>query len=144
LHAHAFALPAWYGLTLTLLVCGSAFLVGGRPERLAAGALVLGWVATLLLRDPRWAGPQWGGLAVDAAFFAALVGIALTSSRYWPLFAAAFQLLAVLTHAARILDPSVRGWAYATAGVIWTQLVLVAIGVGVYNRWRERRLAAAA
>ena len=63
----------------------------------------------------------------------------MRTPRYWPLVAAAFELLCVVTHVARIIDPGVMAWAYATAQVIFTQLVVVAIGVGVWNHWRETR-----
>jgi hypothetical protein len=128
-------------MVLTALVCGGAFWKGDREQQIAAGGLLLGWVFTLLLRDPRWQGAQWGAFAVDVAFLALLVALALTTRRFWPLAAAAFQLLAVVTHTARVLDASLGGWAYATAEVIWTQLVLVAMGVGVWNSWRGRRQA---
>jgi hypothetical protein len=141
LHSHAYALPAWYGLLLTGVVCGTAFWKGGREERLVAGALVLCWIATILLRDPRWRGAQWGAFGVDIVFLLILTAVALRSRQYWPLAAAAFQLLAVVTHAARTLDSALGGWAYATAGIIWTQLVLVALATGVWGTWRSSRPA---
>jgi hypothetical protein len=136
---HAYALPPWYGLTLTALVCGAAFWKGGRDEQFAAGGMLLGWLATLVLRDPRWLGIQWGALGADIFFLAVLLAIALRTERYWPLAAAAFQLLAVVTHVARMVDHGLNGWTYATAGIIWTQLVLLALGVGVWGAWRARR-----
>jgi hypothetical protein len=120
-------------------VCGAAFWKGGREEQVTAGALLLGWVATLLFRDPHWLGAQMGALVVDALFFALMVAIALRSDRYWPIAAAGFQLLAIMTHGARMADPAVRGWAYATASILWTQLVLIALGVGVFGSWLESR-----
>ncbi|MGH6884268.1 MAG: hypothetical protein ACREFM_25325 [Hypericibacter sp.] len=137
--AHAYALPAWFGLALTTAVCGSAFWKGGREEQAAAGAFLLAWVGTLIVRDPHWLGAQMGAFVIDILFLAVLTAIALRSPRYWPIAAAAFQLLAVLTHAARMADPAVRGWAYATASILWTQLVLIAMGVGVFGSWRESR-----
>lgn len=138
MHAYL-TLPPWFGLVLTAVVCGGAFWKGGAEEKGAAGALLFCWVATLVLRDPRWGGTQWGGFAVDVGFLAILGAISLRSVRFWPLFATAFQLLAVLTHAARVIDPQLQPWAYATAGVIWTQLVLWSLGVGVWNAWRAAR-----
>jgi hypothetical protein len=35
-----------------------------------------------------------------------------------------------------MIDPGVRAWGYATAQVIFTQLVIVTIGVGVWGTWR--------
>jgi hypothetical protein len=126
-------------LALMAAVCGAAFWKGDREEQVTAGALLLGWVATLLFRDPRWLGAQTGALVIDALFFAMMVVIALRTTRYWPIFAAAFQLLAIVTHGARIADPAIRGWAYATASILWTQLVLIALGIGVIGTWLEAR-----
>jgi hypothetical protein len=135
---HSYALPPWVGLAITVVVCGSAFWKGDREQQAAAGGLVLSWVATLLLRDPRWLGTQWGAFGADTVLLGLLGAIALRSRRYWPLAAAAFQLLCVLTHVARLVDPGVHAWAYATGQVIWSQLVFFALGVGVWNTWRAR------
>jgi len=110
---------------------------------MAGVAFLLGWGVTLLLRDRTWVGTQWGTLAVDIAFLLVVGWIALQSRFYWPIWATGFQLLGVVTHVARMLDRTVGAWAYVTAGIIWTQLVLIALGVGVFNRWRERRQPAA-
>ena len=130
-------------MTVALTVCVAAVLLGGREEKLAALAFLISWAATLLLRDRSWVGMQWGGLFADLGLFLAFFGIALRSSRYWPIWAAGFQLLAVVTHGARLIDPNLGAWAYITAGVIWTWLVMAAMAVGVYECWRERRDPAA-
>jgi hypothetical protein len=144
LNLTAYALPPWFGLTLTIIVCGSAFWKGGREEQVAAGGLLMSWLITLVLRDHRWAGMQWGAFAADFANLALLTAISIRTKRYWPLVAAAFQLLCVMTHVARMIDPGVHGWAYATGQVIFTQLLLVTIGVGVWNTWRAQVRATAA
>jgi hypothetical protein len=132
----------WFGITLTVVVCAGAFLKGGREEQLVAGGLLLSFAVTLAMRDRTWAGTQWAAFVSDTLLLALLTSIALRSRRYWPLAAAAFQLLCVSTHLARIVDPGVRAWAYATGQVIWSQLVFWALGVGVWNTWRrERQLA---
>ncbi|MBS0363254.1 MAG: hypothetical protein JSR98_17905 [Proteobacteria bacterium] len=138
-----YVLPAWVGLAITIVVCGGAFWKGGREEQAAAGGLLLSWVATLILRDPKWLGPQWGAFAADSCLLLLLTAIALRSQRFWPLFAAAFQLLCVVIHFARILDPGVRAWAYATGQVIFSQWVFFAVGVGVFTHWRRDRQMAA-
>jgi hypothetical protein len=127
----------WFGITLTLVVCGGAFIKGDREQQLAAGGLLLSLAVTLAMRDRTWAGTQWGACVADTVLLGLLVSIALRSRRYWPLAAAAFQLLCVFTHLARIVDPGVRAWAYATGQVIWSQLVFWALGVGVWGTWRR-------
>ena len=121
-----------------MVVCGGAFWKGSREEQTAAGGLLLSWAATIALRDRSWIGTQWSAFTADTVLLLLLTAVAMTTKRYWPLFAAAFQLLCVMTHVARIIDPGVRAWAYATGQVIWSQLVFVAVGVGVWNTWRGR------
>ncbi len=137
--AHIFP---WFGITLTIAVCAGAFWKGDREEQLAAGALLLSTAITLATRDVNWIGTQWGAFIPDVALLGLLVVMSLRTSRYWPLAAAAFQLLCVLTHVARMTDPGVRAWAYATGQVIWSQAVFWALGVGVWNTWRHSREAA--
>lgn len=136
---HFAILQPWLGLAIFGAVCAFALWKGGAEERIAAASLLLGDVITLSFRDRSWEGTQWVGFGVDVAFLLVIGLIALRSKRYWPMAAAGFQLLGVVTHAARMIDSHVRPWAYITAGVIWSYAVLIALAVGAYNRWRERR-----
>jgi hypothetical protein len=138
LHLHAYALPPWFGVSLLFAVCGGALWKGRVEERAVAIGLLLAVAVTYVLRDPRWSGTQWAGFVADILLLALIVAVSLRSAKYWPLFAAAFQLLGVVTHTARMLDQTLGAWAYATAGVIFTQLVLVSLAVGTFNAWRAR------
>jgi hypothetical protein len=139
LHTHNYALPPWVGLAIMLIVCGGAFWKGGREEQLAAGGLLISDLTGVLFLDPRWLGPQWGAFAADTCLLVLLTWIALRTRRFWPLPAAAFQLLCVAIHVARLVDPGVRAWAYATGQVILSQWVFFAVGVGTFNTWRASR-----
>lgn len=111
---------------------------GGRDERLASYILLAGWGLTVLVARTRFAQTEWGILAVDAVLFAGLVAIALRSDRHWPLFAAGFHLLAIVTHIANVVDPGVGGWAYFTAEIIWGYLLVLSIGYGAWTAPRRR------
>lgn len=136
---HTFAAPPWIWVAAVTLVCGGAVWKGGRYERLAGGAIFVAWVATVAIASMRLWKPAWGVGVVDALLLVFLVVIALRSDRLWPIFAAGFHLLAVVTHVARLVDTRAGAWAYATAGVIFGYLLLSALGVGTYNVWRARR-----
>lgn len=125
---------------------GAAFLWGGRPERIGAAAVLAAWVASLVLAQwsHHWFEAQWGILAVDAVLFGVLLWLALRADRFWPLWACAFQLLGVVTHLAILADRSLTGRAYFVAAVIWSYLVLIALGVGAWNCRRRRRFSPAA
>lgn len=133
-----YQLPPWFGLTLTVVVCGAAFWKGARDEQVAAAGVVLSWLATLVLHDPHWIGPQWGAFGADVLLLFLIVAVALRSERYWPMVAAAFQLLCVTIHLARLFDPGVRAWAYATGQVIFTHFYLWTIAFAVWGTWRRR------
>lgn len=134
-------LPPWLGQLVTFVVCAAAFLKGDVEERLAAGGIVLNIAVTVAMRDYSWPHLQVAGFVVDILSFILLLAIALWSSKFWPLAAAAFQLLAVLTHVAKMVDPDLGQWSYITAIVIWTYLLMFALGVGVWNSWRARSYA---
>ena len=144
MQSHSYALPPWVGLALTFAVTGGAFWKGDREEKAAAAGMLVSWLITVVLRDPRWLGTQWGAFGADVALLALITFISIRTQAFWPLVAAAFQLLCVMTHVARMMDPGVHGWAYATAQIIFTQLYLLALGVGVVNTWRASRRRARA
>jgi hypothetical protein len=66
-----------------------------------------------------------------------LLWIALRSDRHWPMFAAGFALLLLLTHLASAADPTIGGWAYLTAGLIFSYLILAAIAYGAITAPRR-------
>ncbi|MCR5873963.1 hypothetical protein LRS10_07130 [Phenylobacterium sp. J426] len=123
-----------------MAVCAVAALRGRNEERLAAGGLLAGWALTMVAYRYQGHQVEWGILLIDVALLALLAWIALRSERYWPIFAAGFHLLAVVTHLARSADPSVTGWAYITAEIIWGYLLAFAIG---YGAWTAPRYAQA-
>jgi len=99
---------------------------------------LLSWFADALLKDHRFQGPQWAAFVSDTALFLLILFVAVRSAHYWPLFAAAFQLLEVVTHVASTIDRHLSAWAYITANVIWTYLILGSIAFGTWNAWRRR------
>lgn len=137
------AVPPWVGLALMALVCGLAAWRGGWEERTTAMAFMIAWMTTLLGRDQAWIGAQWGTLVVDLILLAFLLLVALRGDKYWPLFAAGFHLLSVVTHMARMVDAQVGAWAYATAAVIFSQMTVFALGAGMISillrDWRDSR-----
>lgn len=117
----------------------SAFALwrGGRTERVVAVANIAAWLVTIVVQNRHnWLDPQWGVFCVDVAFLVLLLWCVVRSSRLWILPAAAFQLLAVVTHAAILADDGVRAWTYMTALILWSYLVLITLGIGTYTYWR--------
>jgi len=135
------ALPSWLGPTVIILLCCCAVLKGGLEERLTAASLFINSNVTILLRDTSWPQVQLAGFVADVVSLVLLLAIALWSRKFWPLAAAAFQLLMVITHVAKMIDPNIGQWSYITAIVIWTYLLMISLGVGIWNSWRAQDYA---
>jgi hypothetical protein len=135
---HFLQLPHWTWDIVVQSVCAAALWQGSRSERIGAVIILGGWLGGVIVSRPGWWNSASGVVAIDAMALVGFVWLALRSPRYWPLWAAGFHLLAVVTHIARIIDPHVRPWAYVTAGILWGYLLVVALAVGVIGAWRER------
>ncbi len=135
-------LPTQIGAGLTVLVVAFAFLKGDEPERIAGGAYVLAWFASLLIQgDGTAGGTQWGLMAVDAIMLAVFVALAWKSQRTWPVWVSALQSLVVMSHILTLVDirPPVSAF-YAVINLSSTGILLV-IAIGTFWAWQERRAA---
>jgi hypothetical protein len=123
-----------------LAVCAFTYWRGGWPERVASTAMVVGSLASGLVENRSdWGATQWGDLVIDVAYLGLMLWLALRSDRYWPLWAAAFQLLSVVIYLARMADRRIGAHAPLSATVIWSYLILVTITIGAWLHWRRAR-----
>jgi hypothetical protein len=134
----------WTWTVYITLVSAAALWVGGLTERLGAAAIFFGWIASLVMARVGPNGHATGVAVVDLLLLLVLIALALKSPRYWPLWAAGFHLLAVVTHWMHRLDPSLGNWTYVTAGIIWGYLLVGALAFGTWGAWKERRQLARA
>jgi hypothetical protein len=135
-------LPTQIGAGLTVLVVAFAFLKGDEPERIAGGAYVLCWFASLLVQgDSTGGGTQWGLMGIDTIMLTVFVALAWKSRRSWPVWAAALQSLVVMSHILTLVDirPPVSAF-YAVINLASTGILLV-IAIGTFWAWQERRAA---
>lgn len=122
-------------LIATLALVAAAVWRAGRTEQAAALACLLATVGTAFLQNRADAESlQWGILTVDVAL---LVAVALASSKRWPLFAAAAQLLTTATHGADALEPEAGAWAVITVSYIAAVGVVLSVAAGVATARRE-------
>jgi len=119
-----------------IAVCLVAFLRGGQDERRASGVMLAAWAVSMVVDRTGYRETEWGIMAIDMAALIAFVVIALQSSRHWPMFAAGFHLLAILTHLARGVDDTVAPWAYFTAQILWGYLLAGSIAYGALTTRR--------
>lgn len=82
---------------------------------------------------------QWPIVWIDAALLAALLAIALKANRFWPLWVAAIQCLALAAHAARAFDADILPLAYwwIVGKLSYPMLVLLIIGTERHHRRRR-------
>ena len=128
------------GAILWLGVCAFAIAKGDRPERLAAGALVIAWLASLTLRsdfDP--SGSVWLVMAIDVTILVMMLGLGWKTDRTWPIWAAGFQAIAVLVHVVVLIDVRIRAIAYISANTIGSYGVLICVAAGAVHAWRTRQ-----
>lgn len=113
-----------------------AFRLGAWPERAAAlsflGMIVVDqyyhWLTGSVGFYDR---TDWGHVIVDSYMMASLLAIALWADRQWTLWAAAAQIIALLSHPIRLVSGAVDTVAYAilTRAPSWLQLALILAGV---------------
>ena len=124
--------PVQIGLMALLVITSLLTVIRGRtPERLAMVAVVIGSVLTPLVQN--WSdlsAPQWGIMAVDAACLAALVALTWRYDRPWLPWAAAFQLITVVTHVGYALNLDILSRAYLSTSYLLFFGVLGAIAWG--------------
>ena len=71
-------------------------------------------------------------------FFGLLV-LALRSDRFWPMWAAAFQLVGTMVHLGSMSQTGDFEWAYYVALTFWTFPVFIALMAGTWFEGRNRR-----
>ena len=122
-------------LKLLFLVVTLALVVvvttrGRSDERASAAVLILASLLSPLVSAHRFHAPELGVMLVDFAVLAWLVRTALTSDRYWPLWAAGFQVVGVMIHFARLVAPDIWVLAYSNAEIFWAYPVYFALMIG--------------
>ncbi len=141
----------WFGQAMLLVlinaaslfgISGYAFRYGGAAERYCAAILIIGSLASLAIVKAfhnHWHPASYYLLAVDGTALLALIAIALRSNRFWPIYAAAFQVPEVATHVATMVDPMIVPRAYALAQGFWIYPMLIALLIGTAGCRRRQR-----
>jgi hypothetical protein len=130
-----------FWLSLIGVTC-VAFAMGGQPERYGAIIIVSGSVATAILgANHSNQSPQFEIwlLFADSIALLAIGLLALFSTRYWPLWAASFHAIAVMTHFADLMIPNIVPKAYFVFQGFWVYPMFVALLLGCFGHWQTRR-----
>jgi hypothetical protein len=129
------------GVSALVGSCGIAWKWGGLDERLAAGGFFAATIATNLADTNAFVRTESGMMVVDILLFFGLLVLALRSDRFWPMWAAAFQLVGTMFHFASMTETGDFRWAYYIALAFWTYPVFIALGLGTWLEGRHRRSA---
>ncbi|BBD00803.1 hypothetical protein YGS_C1P2058 [Sphingobium sp. YG1] len=70
-------------------------------------------------------------MVVDLGTFIALLWLMLNSQRYWPIWAAACQLMTVLTHVVTLLLPDFSDRIYAGLSTVWVIPLMLFTIIGI-------------
>ncbi len=95
--------------------------------------MIFGSLSTLAVArafGTSWSGLEVGIFAIDIVGLFALLCLTIKSDRFWPMWATAFQLLAVTIHTAMMVDPQITPWAFGTGAVFWAYPMLLALAIG--------------
>lgn len=117
-----------------------ATVAGGTAERRAAAILITGWILTLLARRPfavRFTSLEFGILAVDLLMLAAIVVVAATSRRRWPVWMTALQLFSVIAHLVRAMYPATNWRGYQTLLAVNSWLIVALLAIATATRLRS-------
>jgi hypothetical protein len=126
-------------LSVIALTCVVAFRYGGTDERLAAIGFIVAVIASNMVSDSSYTHTEGGVLVVDVALFFGLLVLSLRSDRFWPMWAAAFQLVGTMVHFASMSQTGDFAWAYFVALIFWTYPVVIALLAGTWLEGRNRR-----
>lgn len=125
-----------------LLCAGYASVFGGNTGRIGSLIFMSAALLTALgtLWNPTWASTSYAVFAVDSGCLLALTALAMTSNRFWPIWAVGFQTVAVATHIATIWMPDLVPRAYQALLSFWSIPILWVMVSGTRkDRQYERR-----
>ncbi|PQZ82846.1 hypothetical protein CQ035_10105 [Brevundimonas sp. MYb46] len=130
----------YVGAAFVVAVGLFAFIKGGQPEKIGAGAFLFGWFASLMAQTAGgYFGVQWGVFALDVVMLIIFAAMVWKAPRSWPVWACALQLLAVTSHVMVMLNLRPPISAFYTVVNMTGYGIMLAIAIGTFWAWQERR-----
>ena len=129
-------------VVLLVSVCSYAFARGGQPERLTAAIFIVATAASVAASARELSPPgtlQVPILVIDIAVAIAIAPIMAFANRLWPMVIMAMQILSVLAHFIKLLDPTVNTVLYWIVNAVWAIPQVMILGVGVHRHVRRER-----
>jgi hypothetical protein len=137
-------LQALFVFTVVCVAGWLGYRRGGPPERMAA-MIIVGWIIAdaiyhLLFGPSGFDKVDPVHVVLDGAELAAIVWLALSANRTWPLWAAAAQVICVSGHLAVLAGPPGMRQAYWAMTQLPQYIQLTALLVGATAHARRVRL----
>lgn len=114
-----------------------AAMRGGRPERLGVAINLAGFAATtafrLLASDVGWAPGEIAVLAIDASVAGGFFWLGITTTRFWPIWAAGFAVADLFMSVCGALLPGIPLFDYHTGLGVYAYLALAALTLGTFR-----------
>lgn len=131
-------------LGVALVVCGLAIRFGEAPARRVGAVMLTAWICSLIVyrNNPRFA--DGGVMLIDGLVALFFIWESLRSRRLWTVVVAAFQLLAVASHLATVIDHRVTINTYKLSLAVWSHGILLVLALAVWRDWNARRARTAA
>jgi hypothetical protein len=131
---------------LMTLVCVTCLVIGEWEERLLGGLYGTACWASLAAATRLWREPQWTVGAIDLVYFLVTALVVWRSTKAWPVWAGAMQLLTLTTHLAYGLSEHRLGAdAYLTVLGLWSYGIVLCLTLGCgQGQLRARKRARAA
>lgn len=119
--------------TLTLIGCGYAVAVGGKDGLWASLSIVSASILTIPAErlGSLWASTELAVMIVDAGLFLSLYALALRSDRFFPIWIAGFQLIAVASHIGTMIAPAFAPKIYKALESVWAIPITLSMVIGI-------------
>lgn len=137
-----------FQIALLASVCLWAWRSGGKAERIGSAILLAMWclqmIAVFTFPARHFDRVDVVTLVVDLLGLIAMIWLALTANRFWPLCFAALQLLSTSTHFLRLAEVPMEPLVYAIMVRGPSYGLILVLAFGTWNVVRRRRMNEAA
>lgn len=118
---------------IALCSCTYAWIFGGQEGRLASSMIIAATVGTCFAQffDTQWRTVNLPVMAVDVMLWWALLGLVFKSRRYWPIWMAAAQTVAISVHVAVLIVPHFLAKIYAGLSTLCAIPCLLVMAWGI-------------
>lgn len=132
-------IQAIISLGVAIVVCGLAVRFGDPPARRVGAVMLLGWIVSLLVYRDNSRFADGGLMLIDCLVAVFFVWESVRSRRLWTVAVAAFQLLALASHLATVIDHRVTINTYKLSLAVWSHAILLVLAWAVWRQWRQTR-----